>query len=157
MSLNIRTLTRTFLVALGTLALTVSIAPSASAHSLGSAVSSSAGCNWGSSSYQILDTLALNGNETGTRYGTAYLLWNNGNGENCVVTRRTGSAHGDPGFTAAGLYIQNKAPIEDGDSNWAHYAAVHAPARGQCVRFGGRVDHNGEIAIRISDNYEFCS
>lgn len=69
--------------------------------------------------------------------GTTYLLYNAGNGHNCVVTLKATSL-GTP--TKVGAYLQvagqSKAIIDSG--LFKYYAGpVRAPAAGRCVKWGG--------------------
>ncbi|MEW9547332.1 M23 family metallopeptidase [Nonomuraea sp. NPDC050783] len=83
------------------------------------------------SGYAVIDSAALVG-------GRAYLLYNAGNGYNCVVTLKTaklGSA------SAASAFLEPKGASRTTDSgSYAYYAGpVKRKAPGQCVKWGGSV------------------
>ncbi|MEU6727632.1 M23 family metallopeptidase [Nonomuraea wenchangensis] len=83
------------------------------------------------SGYSVIDSAAL-----GTA-GTAYLLYNSGNGYNCVVTLKKTSL-GTATATSAYLEVQGKARVTD-SGNFAYYAGpVRAAAAGKCVKWGGK-------------------
>ncbi|MEU6797593.1 peptidoglycan recognition family protein [Nonomuraea wenchangensis] len=81
--------------------------------------------------YKVIDSAAL-----GTA-GTAYLLYNSGNGYNCVATLKKTSL-GTATATSAYLEVQGKARVTD-SGNFAYYAGpVRAAAAGKCVKWGGK-------------------
>ncbi|MEU6797592.1 M23 family metallopeptidase [Nonomuraea wenchangensis] len=83
------------------------------------------------SGYSVIDSAAL-----GTA-GTAYLLYNSGNGYNCVATLKKTSL-GTATATSAYLEVQGKARVTD-SGNFAYYAGpVRAAAAGKCVKWGGK-------------------
>ncbi|WP_084958732.1 M23 family metallopeptidase [Thermoactinospora rubra] len=83
------------------------------------------------SGYGVVDSAAL-----GTA-GTVYLLYNNSNGYNCVVTLKRTSL-GTPTATTAYLEVQGSTRITD-SGNYGYYAGpVRASAPGKCVRWGGK-------------------
>jgi hypothetical protein len=131
----IAALTATALVAGLTL-----VATPASAHSLDTAVRASAGCGWSSGSYSIRDQRAVTNAAAGVRLGTVYLLWHGGRGENCVVTRKTGSSHGTASQTSAILTRQGLSGVAD-IGQFSHYAAAAGFARNVCVKFLGTIKH----------------
>ncbi|MFC4564120.1 hypothetical protein ACFO4E_19855 [Nocardiopsis mangrovi] len=113
-------------------------APPAAAHTLDEAVRSGEGCTWASGSYTTLHSTRLTyGAEY---YGTVYLLWHGGRGENCVVTLKGGATHGVSGYTEAVLRVQGGPTREEGE-RFSHYAAVNVAARGACVSYEGTIVH----------------
>ncbi|MFE3455033.1 M23 family metallopeptidase [Nonomuraea sp. NPDC059194] len=83
------------------------------------------------SGYKVVDSAAL-----GTA-GTVYLLYNAGNGNNCVATIKKTSL-GKASATGAYLEVQGKARVTD-DGNFAYFAGpVRGSAPGKCVKWGGR-------------------
>ncbi|GIH55788.1 peptidase M23 [Microbispora rosea subsp. aerata] len=83
------------------------------------------------SGYSVIDSAAL-----GTA-GTVYLLYNSGNGYNCVVTLKKTSI-GTATATSAYLEVQGKSRITD-SGNYSYYAGpVRASAAKTCVKWGGK-------------------
>ncbi|WP_336207436.1 M23 family metallopeptidase [Nonomuraea sp. LPB2021202275-12-8] len=83
------------------------------------------------SGYKVIDSAAL-----GTS-GTVYLLYNSGNGNNCVTTLKKTSL-GTATATSAYLEVQGSARKTD-SGNFAYYAGpVTAAAPGKCVKWGGK-------------------
>ncbi|NRQ40546.1 M23 family metallopeptidase [Nonomuraea sp. NN258] len=83
------------------------------------------------SGYGVVDSAGL-----GTS-GTVYLLYNSGNGNNCVVTMKSTSL-GTPTATTAYLEVQGSTRKTD-SGNYGYYAGpVYAYAPGKCVRWGGK-------------------
>ncbi|MFD0474299.1 M23 family metallopeptidase [Nonomuraea thailandensis] len=81
--------------------------------------------------YKVIDSAAL-----GTA-GTAYLLYNSANGNNCVATIKKSSL-GKATATSAYLEVQGKTRVTDSGS-FAYYAGpVRAAAAGKCVKWGGK-------------------
>ncbi|MBB4942016.1 hypothetical protein FHR32_006402 [Streptosporangium album] len=81
--------------------------------------------------YDVIDSAAL-----GTS-GTAYLLYNNSNGYNCVTTIKKTSL-GTATATSAYLEVQGNTRITD-SGNFAYYAGpVRASGAGTCVKWGGK-------------------
>ncbi|WP_336207437.1 N-acetylmuramoyl-L-alanine amidase [Nonomuraea sp. LPB2021202275-12-8] len=81
--------------------------------------------------YKVIDSAAL-----GTS-GTVYLLYNSGNGNNCVATLKKTSL-GTATATSAYLEVQGSARKTD-SGNFAYYAGpVTAAAPGKCVKWGGK-------------------
>ncbi|MER7369733.1 M23 family metallopeptidase [Nonomuraea wenchangensis] len=83
------------------------------------------------SGYAVIDSAALTG-------GRAYLLYNAGNGSNCVVTLKTtkvGSA------SPVSAFLEPKGASRATDSgSFAYYAGpVKRSAPGKCVRWGGSI------------------
>jgi hypothetical protein len=76
----------------------------------------------------------------GDRWGYVYLLYSNGLGKNCVVTRKT-SYHGTSTTTAAALLVEDVGEFRDPPSGsstkYSHFAAVQRAAGGRCVQYGG--------------------
>ncbi|QFY10459.1 nucleoside transporter [Nonomuraea phyllanthi] len=83
------------------------------------------------SGYKVIDSAALGS------AGTVYLLYNSGNGYNCVTTIKKTSV-GTATATSAYLEVEGKARVTD-SGNFAYYAGpVRASAAGKCVRWGGK-------------------
>ncbi|MGV9305670.1 M23 family metallopeptidase [Nonomuraea sp. NPDC004354] len=81
--------------------------------------------------YSVIDSAALGSS------GTVYLLYNSGNGYNCVATMKSTSL-GTATATTAYLEVQGSARITD-SGNFSYYAGpVRAAAAGKCVRWGGK-------------------
>lgn len=87
------------------------------------------------SGYSVIDSAAI-----GTK-GRAYLLYNSGNGYNCVVTLKS------KGFTASSMsaFLEVKGHTRATDSgSFTYYAGpVRRSAAGQCVRWGGTITGTG--------------
>lgn len=82
------------------------------------------------SGYSVINSHAL-----GTA-GRVYLLYNSGNGNNCVVTLKHANV-GTPTFTSAFLEPQGSNRTTD-SGNFSYYAGpVKRFARSTCVRWGG--------------------
>ncbi|WP_020540315.1 M23 family metallopeptidase [Nonomuraea coxensis] len=81
--------------------------------------------------YKVIDSAAL-----GTA-GTVHLLYNSGNGYNCVATLKKTSL-GTATATSAYLEVQGKTRVTD-SGDFAYYAGpVRAAAAGKCVKWGGK-------------------
>ncbi|MFD0788305.1 M23 family peptidase, partial [Micromonospora azadirachtae] len=87
------------------------------------------------SGYQVIDSATLT-DGGGRRRGRVYLLYNAGNGYNCVVTLKD-TAVGTK--TAASAYLEVKGQTRKTDSGSFQYYAgpVRAAGAGKCVRWGG--------------------
>ncbi|MEV5894399.1 N-acetylmuramoyl-L-alanine amidase [Nonomuraea fuscirosea] len=87
------------------------------------------------SGYKVIDSAALGS------AGTVYLLYNSGNGYNCVATIKKTSI-GTASATSAYLEVKGKARVTD-SGDFAYYAGpVRASAAGQCVKWGGKAGTN---------------
>ncbi|KAB8181995.1 N-acetylmuramoyl-L-alanine amidase [Microbispora catharanthi] len=83
------------------------------------------------SGYSVIDSAAL-----GTA-GTVYLLYNSGNGNNCVVTLKKTSL-GTATATSAYLEVQGRSRVTD-SGDYGYYAGpVSASAADKCVKWGGK-------------------
>ncbi|MFI6388675.1 M23 family metallopeptidase [Nonomuraea sp. NPDC050547] len=83
------------------------------------------------SGYAVIDSAALTG-------GRTYLLYNAGNGNNCVVTMKSTSL-GTASAVSAFLEPQGERRAAD-SGNYGYYAGpVRSNAAKQCVRWGGSV------------------
>ncbi|MFE3452655.1 M23 family metallopeptidase [Nonomuraea sp. NPDC059194] len=81
--------------------------------------------------YSVIDSAALGSS------GTVYLLYNSGNGYNCVTTIKHTSL-GTPTATTAYLEVQGSSRITD-SGNFGYYAGpVRASAANKCVKWGGK-------------------
>ncbi|GAA4076774.1 M23 family metallopeptidase [Nonomuraea soli] len=83
------------------------------------------------SGYSVVDSAGL-----GTA-GTVYLLYNNSNGYNCVVTLKRTSL-GTPTAVTAYLEVQGSTRITDSGSFGYYAGPVRAAAPGKCVKWGGK-------------------
>ncbi|WP_214319141.1 M23 family metallopeptidase [Nonomuraea sediminis] len=83
------------------------------------------------SGYSVIDSAGLSG-------GTTYLLYNSGNGYNCVVTLKSTNLGTD---TAVSAFLEPQGESRTTDSgNYGYYAGpVRRDAANQCVRWGGSV------------------
>ncbi|WP_188195325.1 M23 family metallopeptidase [Nonomuraea sp. SYSU D8015] len=83
------------------------------------------------SGYKVIDSAALGS------AGTAYLLFNSANGQNCVTTIKKTSL-GTASATSAYLEVKGKPRVTD-SGNFTYYAGpVRAAAAGKCVKWGGK-------------------
>ncbi|MDH2429674.1 M23 family metallopeptidase [Sphaerisporangium sp. TRM90804] len=83
------------------------------------------------SGFTVIDSAALTG-------GRTYLLYNAGNGNNCVATLKTTNL-GSSTSTSAFLEPQGESRTTD-SGNYAYYAGpVKRAAAGQCVKWGGSI------------------
>ncbi|TMR97948.1 N-acetylmuramoyl-L-alanine amidase [Nonomuraea basaltis] len=81
--------------------------------------------------YKVIDSAPL-----GTA-GTVHLLYNTGNGGNCVATIKKTSL-GTATAASAYLEVEGKTRVTD-SGNFAYYAGpVRASAAGKCVKWGGK-------------------
>ncbi|GGT11459.1 hypothetical protein ACFFV7_36010 [Nonomuraea spiralis] len=89
----------------------------------------------------------------GQRYGTVYLLYNGGTGENCVVTVKS-SFVGTKTTAGASIIVMPKArkdekqnPIVRSDiGKFSQYAGpVKYWAKGSCVRYWGMIESPGGV------------
>ncbi|WP_237110775.1 hypothetical protein [Nonomuraea sp. MG754425] len=77
--------------------------------------------------------------------GETFLLYNNGTGENCVVTLKTTDV-GRATSMSATLEVQG-GPSDRASGTYEYYAGpVKLPAKGKCVRFTGSVGSSGASA-----------
>ncbi|MCK2218693.1 M23 family metallopeptidase [Actinomadura sp. ATCC 31491] len=95
------------------------------------------------SGYAVIDSAALTG-------GRTYLLYNSGNGYNCVVTLKSTNL-GSASAVSAFLEPQGESRTTDSGS-YAYYAGpVRRDAAGQCVRWGGSVGSSS-----YTSGFEHC-
>ncbi|MER6948316.1 M23 family metallopeptidase [Nonomuraea sp. NPDC000554] len=83
------------------------------------------------SGFAVIDSAGLTG-------GRTYLLYNSGNGDNCVVTLKTTNL-GSPSSTSAFLEPQGESRTTDSGSYDYYAGPVKRNAASQCVRWGGSV------------------
>ncbi|SEM62190.1 M23 family metallopeptidase [Nonomuraea pusilla] len=83
------------------------------------------------SGYDVIDSAALTGGQT-------YLLYNAGNGYNCVVTLKTTNL-GTATSVSAFLEPQGESRTTDSGSYGYYAGPVKRSAPGKCVRWGGSV------------------
>lgn len=69
--------------------------------------------------------------------GTTYQLWNNGTGQNCVVTLKSGADVGKATSTSATLEVQGGSSKTDSGSFEYYAGPVILTAKGKCVRYSG--------------------
>ncbi|MEV0386511.1 M23 family metallopeptidase [Nonomuraea sp. NPDC050643] len=83
------------------------------------------------SGYAVIDSAALTG-------GRTYLLYNSGNGYNCVATLKTTNLNSS---SAASAFLEPKGENRTTDSgSYQYYAGpVKRDAAGQCVKWGGSI------------------
>ncbi|WP_327589208.1 spore-associated protein A [Nonomuraea sp. NBC_00507] len=92
------------------------------------------------SGYSVVDSLPIS---TGKLWATVYLLYNSGNGYNCVVTMKKTDLSVAT-FTEARLQVSGSSTIHRNNGNFFEYAGpVRAYARGKCVQFGGTASDRG--------------
>jgi hypothetical protein len=81
--------------------------------------------------YAVIDSAALAGGHT-------YLLYNSGNGYNCVATLKTTNA-GSASSMSAFLEPQGESRTTDSGSYGYYAGPVKRAAAGQCVKWGGSI------------------
>ncbi|TDD49153.1 M23 family metallopeptidase [Nonomuraea terrae] len=95
------------------------------------------------SGYNVIDSAGLTG-------GTVYLLYNTGNGNNCVVTLKSTSV-GTASAVSAYLEVQGSTRRTD-SGNFGYYAGpVTAQAASTCVKWGGSAGSS-----RYDSPFEHC-
>ncbi|GAA2415225.1 hypothetical protein [Nonomuraea africana] len=86
------------------------------------------------SGYGIIDSVPIS---TGRLWATSYLLYNSGNGYNCVVTMKQTDLTVAT-FTEARIQVQGSSTIHRDGGYYKSYAGpVRVRAAGKCVQFGG--------------------
>lgn len=94
--------------------------------------------------YKVVDQAAVTG-------GKVFLLYNSGNGNNCVTTIKSVSL-GQETSTTAFLEVQGAARVTD-KGNYGYYAGpVRKAAPGKCVKWGGQVGASGGY----TSGFEHC-
>jgi hypothetical protein len=89
-------------------------------------------------------------------YATVYLMYNSGNGYNCVVTLKSGAAAGTATRTAAWLEVRGGAFGKD-DGSFSWYAGpVRLYARGVCVMFGGYTKYGSGVYGGEDLSWDHC-
>jgi hypothetical protein len=86
--------------------------------------------------YSVIDQAAL-----GTA-GRVYLLYNTGNGKNCVATIKQTGIGSATGTTTAYLEVKDRARITDSGAYGYYAGPVRAAAENTCVKWGGAVGSN---------------
>ncbi|PWU54154.1 hypothetical protein DLJ46_00100 [Micromonospora globispora] len=86
------------------------------------------------SGYQVIDSATLTAN--GIRQGRVYLLYNTGNGYNCVVTLKDTNV-GRATTVSAYLEVQGKTRSTDSGAFQYYAGPVRASAAAACVKWGG--------------------
>lgn len=112
--------------------LILGVAQPASAHTRSEAIQY--GCGSG---YSLVNngTRAIK-TPSGTTWGYAHLTYNNNNGYNCVVVRKT-SFHGNPSRVRAQLTVQGRTGDDDYLNTAQHWVSAKAYARSTCVKYYG--------------------
>ncbi|MET9251832.1 M23 family metallopeptidase [Nonomuraea sp. NPDC003709] len=95
------------------------------------------------SGYSVIDSAALTG-------GRTYLLYNSGNGYNCVVTLKSTNL-GSASAVSAFLEPQNESRTTDSGSYDYYAGPVRRDAAGQCVKWGGSVGSSS-----YTSGFEHC-
>ncbi|WP_336214200.1 spore-associated protein A [Nonomuraea sp. LPB2021202275-12-8] len=86
------------------------------------------------SGYRVIDSLPIS---TGKLWATVYLLYNGGNGYNCVVTMKATDL-GTATYTEARIQVSGSSTIHRDRGNFTTYAGpVRVNAAGKCVQYGG--------------------
>ncbi|WP_233564896.1 serine/threonine protein kinase [Micromonospora musae] len=85
--------------------------------------------------YQVIDSATLTGGD-GRRRGRVYLLYNTGNGNNCVVTLKD-TAVGTKTTVSAYLEVKGQDRTTESGSFDYYAGPVTATAPGKCVKWGG--------------------
>ncbi|MET9344793.1 spore-associated protein A [Nonomuraea sp. NPDC003804] len=84
--------------------------------------------------YRIIDSIPIS---TPKLWATVYLLYNGGNGYNCVVTWKNANV-GVRTYTEARIQVQGSSTIYRNGGDFTTYAGpVRVQAAGKCVQFGG--------------------
>lgn len=96
------------------------------------------------SAYDVIDSAAL-----GSK-GRVYLLYNNSNGYNCVVTLKSTNL-GSGTSTSAFLQVQGSTRKTDSGSFGYYAGPVKAHAPGKCVKWGGAI-----TGTTYESPYEHC-
>ncbi|MEU4511410.1 spore-associated protein A [Nonomuraea wenchangensis] len=102
------------------------------------------------SGYRVIDQM------TDSPWGTYYLLYNGGNGYNCVVAIKSRGA-GTKTFTEARIQVQGSSTIHRDSGQFESYAGpVRVYANNKCVQWGGRFsDYTGQTFQTLS-GWEHC-
>ncbi|MEV0351338.1 M23 family metallopeptidase [Nonomuraea sp. NPDC050680] len=95
------------------------------------------------SGYSVIDSAALTG-------GRTYLLYNSGNGYNCVATLKTTNL-GSASAVSAFLEPQGESRTTDSGSYDYYAGPVKRDAAGQCVKWGGSVGSSS-----YTSGFEHC-
>lgn len=86
------------------------------------------------SGYRVIDSLPIS---TPKVWARVYLLYNGGNGYNCVVTMKTTNV-GVRTYTEARIQVAGSSTIHRDGGNFTTYAGpVRVKAAGKCVQYGG--------------------
>ncbi|QFU92716.1 hypothetical protein [Amycolatopsis sp. YIM 10] len=90
----------------------------------------------------------------GTRWGYVYLLYNSGNGNNCVVTLKT-TFHGTPSLTNAVLWVQGRDNPYVDQGDYSHYADVQAKGDNKCVAYSGAIANPNNSTVATGGRPEW--
>ncbi|TWP53572.1 M23 family metallopeptidase [Lentzea tibetensis] len=94
--------------------------------------------------YKVVDQAAVTG-------GKVFLLYNSGNGNNCVTTIKSVSL-GQETSTSAFLEVQGAARVTDSGAYGYYAGPVRKAAPGKCVKWGGQVGSSGGY----TSGFEHC-
>jgi hypothetical protein len=129
-------------------ALAVVVAAAPAAHAAPNPYTPQGVCGSG---YSVIDQQPIS---TGLVWATVYLLWNGGNGNNCVVTIKRVNV-GTPTYTAATLETPSGKTTDAG--SFRYYAGpVKRYARGICVRWGGVASDTAGQRFAVYSGWEHC-
>ncbi len=95
--------------------------------------------------YSVIDSAAL-----GTK-GRVYLLYNSGNGNNCVATLKSTNL-GTPTATSAYLEVEGGTRVTDSGSYGYYAGPVRRAAADKCVKWGGAI-----TGTAYNSPFEHCS
>ncbi|MCA2181809.1 spore-associated protein A [Nonomuraea glycinis] len=105
------------------------------------------------SGYGVIDSLPIS---TGKLWATVYLLYNSGNGYNCVVTMKTADI-GTATYTQARIQVSGSSTIHRDSGNFTSYAGpVRVKAAGKCVQFGGIASDRGGQTFQSLSSWGHC-
>jgi len=107
------------------------LAAPATAHTAAEAIQAGCGAGYGLASDGT--RAVTNGSAT---WGYVHLAYNNSNGYNCVVTRKT-SYHGTASRVSVELTVQGSGTYYRSDPDAGHWESISHYARGSCVQYYG--------------------
>ncbi len=105
------------------------------------------------SGYGVIDSLQIS---TGKLWARVYLLYNSGNGYNCVVTMKTADI-GTATTTEARIQVSGSSTIHRDRGNYTTYAGpVRVKAAGKCVQYGGVASDRGGQTFQSLSSWGHC-
>ncbi|WP_199561924.1 spore-associated protein [Micromonospora deserti] len=105
------------------------------------------------SGYSVIDSAPIS---TSKLWATVYLLYNSGNGNNCVVTIKQADI-GTATYTEAKLQIEGSSTVYRDGGSYSYYAGpVRRYAAGKCVRWGGVASDRAGQSFSIWSGWEHC-